>query len=399
MSPHHHTSIVVAGHVCLDINPSFHQELRDNPMQLFSPGRLNIVDAAVLSTGGTVSNTGLALTRMGLPTRLVGKVGDDGFGDLIRARFAEYGAESSMCIAPGEASSYSVVLAVPGIDRIFFHCPGCNDTFLPEDISDDVLKDARWFHFGYPPLMQRFYEDGGTRLASLMARAQNAGAATSLDMAYPDPDSPAGKVDWKTILAKTLPHVDLFMPSVEEVLIMLDKPLFETRRHEFAGKDLAESLPMADITRLADMLLEMGCGNVLLKCGIRGLFLQTGSKERLASIPGTPLDPTSWSARQLWHAPFDAKVVNATGSGDCAIAGFLAAVNKGETPEMALRISSVAGWRNIQTPDTLSGITEYASLRSDAETLTAVLKPTLTDAWKKSTQPGLWTGPHDHTQA
>jgi len=39
--------------------------------------------AATVSTGGAVSNTGIALHRLGVPTRLMGKVGDDILGRAI----------------------------------------------------------------------------------------------------------------------------------------------------------------------------------------------------------------------------------------------------------------------------------------------------------------------------
>ena len=50
--------VVVAGHICLDIIPTIPHERIE-----FEPGRLLQVGPAVLSTGGAVSNTGLALHR------------------------------------------------------------------------------------------------------------------------------------------------------------------------------------------------------------------------------------------------------------------------------------------------------------------------------------------------
>ena len=74
--------IVVAGHICLDIIPTITTPARDFTA-LLKPGALLEVGQATLCTGGPVSNTGLALHRLGVPTRLVGKVGDDLFGELL----------------------------------------------------------------------------------------------------------------------------------------------------------------------------------------------------------------------------------------------------------------------------------------------------------------------------
>jgi len=77
--------VAVAGHICLDIIPSFGSEER-NFGDLFTPGRLVEVGPAVVSTGGAVSNTGLALRHLGVPTVMIGKVGRDFLGDMLFER-------------------------------------------------------------------------------------------------------------------------------------------------------------------------------------------------------------------------------------------------------------------------------------------------------------------------
>ena len=66
--------VVVAGHVCLDVIP-----VLSGPAGL-EPGRLLEIGPAEMSTGGAVPNIGLSLHRLGVPVRLMGKVGDDLFG-------------------------------------------------------------------------------------------------------------------------------------------------------------------------------------------------------------------------------------------------------------------------------------------------------------------------------
>ncbi len=46
-------------------------------------GKLQLVDAMELHTGGCASNTGYALSKLGISTGLMGKVGTDGFGDFV----------------------------------------------------------------------------------------------------------------------------------------------------------------------------------------------------------------------------------------------------------------------------------------------------------------------------
>src|SRR5512137_1574167 len=88
MSVSHNT--VVAGHLCLDIIPKWSSTAQDKFETVFLPGRLLQVGPATLSTGGPVSNTGLALHKLGIPTQLMGKVGDDLFGQAVTQLVSVY---------------------------------------------------------------------------------------------------------------------------------------------------------------------------------------------------------------------------------------------------------------------------------------------------------------------
>ena len=76
-------SILVAGHICLDIIPSL-DGIEGGVDGIFIPGHLFILPPAVISTGGCVPNTGCALSKLGITTKLVGKIGDDIFGHAIK---------------------------------------------------------------------------------------------------------------------------------------------------------------------------------------------------------------------------------------------------------------------------------------------------------------------------
>ena len=161
--------VVVAGHICLDIIPRFTTDAGHSVTDYLAPGRLSEVGPVALSTGGAVSNTGLNLKRLGVDTRLMGKVGDDLFGRAILDVVGGFGPElaEGMSIIPGETSSYTVVINPPHVDRIFLHCPGANHTFGAVDVRYDLLSQAKVFHLGYPPLLGRMYADGGAEMTEL----------------------------------------------------------------------------------------------------------------------------------------------------------------------------------------------------------------------------------------
>lgn len=341
--------VVVAGHICLDIIPEIPPSA--GPLD---PGKLLEVGPAVLSTGGAVSNVGIALHKLGLSVRLVGKVGGDALGQIVLDILESEGEGLSkgMAVAPGEATSYSIVVSRPGQDRTFLHFPGANDTFAAADVPDEALEGALIFHFGYPPIMRRFYEDGGEQLRTLLSRARERGLVTSLDMSLPDPNSDAGHADWDALLARALPTTDLFLPSIEELSFML-------RRSVSVSLSEDSQPDLATIEALADRCLQFGAKVVALKCGVKGIYLRTADSDPLFGLE-------SWRSRQMWMPTWDVPVMGTTGSGDATVAGFLSCLALG--PEAALRGASLVGALCVQKADAVSGI---VSLTEENEMMTA----------------------------
>ncbi|HSB03325.1 MAG TPA: carbohydrate kinase family protein, partial [Anaerolineales bacterium] len=214
---------IVAGHVCLDIIPDLTAHAPGQFEVAFQPGRLIQSGPATFATGGAVSNTGLALHLLGIQTCLIARVGNDQLGNILRQNINGRGAGlgENLVHSPESSTSYSIVINPPGRDRTFLHHSGANDDFLAQDVSEQALQEARLFHFGYPPLMANMYARDGEQLVTLFQRVKSRGLTTSLDMAYPDPESAAGRANWRVILQKVLPYVDIFVPSLNEISYML----------------------------------------------------------------------------------------------------------------------------------------------------------------------------------
>lgn len=344
---------LVAGHICLDIIPELGSQVA------FEPGRLIEAGPAVLSTGGAVSNTGLTLSRLGVETRLLGKIGRGPFGDVIRRVLDSYGEGlgDSMVVVDGEATSYTIVVNMSGQDRMFLHCPGCNNTFVADDVSEETLREVRLMHFGYPPLMARMFENDGEQLEALFRRAKEAGCTTSLDMSLPDAEAPSGKADWAEILRRVLPYVDVFVPSIEELLFMLERPTFETIRGA-----VYSTLPGSVFRRLADKALGLGAQIVGIKAGSRGLYLKTQTE--LRALGRGFLASDAWRGRELWAPCFKVDLSGTTGAGDATIGGFLMAVLRGMQPEEALTAGVAAGACCCEMPDAVSGVRSWEETRA-----------------------------------
>ncbi len=386
--------IVVCGHICLDVIPTF---IGEAPWEkILTPGTLSIMGPAVISGGGAVSNTGLALHRLGASTRLLGKVGDDALGRVLLGLLSSYdpALAEGMLVSAEAPTSYTIVLSPPGVDRLFLHCPGANDTFRAEDVPYAELAGTRIFHFGYPPLMRRMFADGGEELEALFRQARAQGPLTSLDLSQPDPVSEAGQARWEEILARVLPHVDLFLPSLDEVLFMLDRERFLRLR---AKGEVAPQAPGELLSELAGRFLEMGARVVLLKLGDQGAYLRTAADpERLAPLAASGADLAAWSGRELLAPCFEVNLVGATGSGDCTVAGFLAGLLHGLGPEEVMTTAVAVGACNVEAADATSGVASWDQVRARvaAGWPRRAVQMAL-PGWEWSEARGLWRGPRD----
>ena len=361
---------IVAGHICLDITPVIPGSEKNSLSELLSPGKLVETKEAKVSLGGAVANTGLAMQYFGVDVKLMGKTGEDAFGDLIFKKLKEHGAETGLIRSKEENTSYTVVLAVPGIDRIFLHCPGANNAYYAKDIPEEALKEASLFHFGYPPLMRSVYRNDGEELLQILKKARTAGCATSLDLAALDPDSESGRADWKKILERTLPFTDFFVPSVEEVCYMLDRDRFLEWKERGKEEDVTDLLdPDKDIRPVGDLCMKLGCRVLLLKCGAKGLYYRTASKEALEEIsPRLSLDCQAWAGREGFERAFRPdRILSATGAGDVSIAAFLTSVLSQNTPEESVSLAAAAGACCVSSYDALSALVPLSEMKKRIE--------------------------------
>lgn len=384
--------VIVAGHVCLDIIPQAVPQTHSLDAAL-EPGTLHAIGPAVLAAGGAVANTGLALDRLGLSVRLMGKVGRDQVGSTVRQLLAHRAPEAAegMLIDPSGTTSYSIVFSQPGVDRTFWHHSGANDTFAARDVATTWLDRVRLFHFGYPPLMRLMYSDGGRELATMLRTARERGCTTSLDMALPDPSSDASHVDWSAVLERALPHTDIFAPSLDELLVLLRR---ETR----------QSSPMSPTERphpelladLAGQCLRMGARVVMIKLGASGAYVRTAGYQAISRMGrATPRCAGRWADRELWASCFDADVVGTTGAGDTTVAGFLAGLLRGQDLEGALTSAVAVGACSVEASDALSGIRSWDTTQARIAAGWRRLPLELPTPWRRDARTGLWKGPSD----
>ncbi len=296
------------------------------PVSGYPPrGELLLVESVRPYLGGCAANTGVGLQTLGIETRVLGRVGRDGFGDFVRQELQRHNVQIDVQTDAAAPTSATLVAVAPDGERSFLHCTGANATAAPPDFEPALRtaceEGARLLHIAGHGLMPRL---DGAGCAQLLRQARARGLLTSLDTAgTPGPQ-------WCENLRLALPHLDYFVPSLNEA------------RHLFPGIDSPQVL--------AARLLEAGVGCVALKMGERGSFVTDGRESVVA-------------------APFEVRAIDATGAGDAFAAGFLCGVLKGLSLAMcaalgnacgalcATQMGTVAGFRSLEA--TLGFIGEH----------------------------------------
>lgn len=354
--------IVVAGHLCVDITPKFlMKEAVKDVREVFKPGSLLNVGAASNNVGGVVANTGLALKKFGSDVVLIGKIAEDSFGQIIKNTFKEYGCAEYLINAENESTSYTMVIAPKGIDRMFLHHMGTNATFSYEDLDFELIAKADHFHFGYPPLMRNMYLNNAEETIKILKKVKSLGLTTSLDMAAVDEGTEVGEQDWTEVVKNVVPYVDFFVPSIEELGYMMDKNLYHEWNERADGQDVTTVLDLEkDVKPLADQLMEWGAKCVLIKCGAAGMYLHTAPADIMETI-----DPQfkEWDSLSIFEKSYVPDcILSGTGAGDTSIAAFLKASLEGYPVERCLQLATGTGASCITAYDALSGLLSFEEL-------------------------------------
>lgn len=349
--------IVVAGHICLDMFPDLGGLA---PGALEAHGRLFQIGGLRVTTGGLVANVGVALHRLGVSVRLLTTVGDDLAGIFTLEVLRRVSPELARCIRVREQtdSSYTLVLARPGGDRLFLHFPGPNADFTANDLDFARVEGARWFHFGYPPLLPHTFAENGAMLIEIMREGRAAGAVTSLDFTLPDPATPSGMADWPRILQRVLPDVDVFVPSLEEAVYLLRRDWYMEWKGSVATHT---SRPLLDL--IAAELLAMGPAIVGIKLGDQGVILYGSGIERLSRLAGQLPSVEHWADQIIEQPAFVVKVSGTTGAGDAAYAGLIMALLEGIAPADAARQFCAVGAAAVESSAGVSGLPHISELR------------------------------------
>ena len=124
---------------------------------------------------------------------------------------------------------------------------------------------------------------------------------------------------------------------------------------------VSKHINKAYLRELIDELLAMGTAISGIKLGAYGMYVHTtNDRVRLSRLHRLGVTASMWHNLELWHPAFDVKVVGTTGAGDCAYAGFLAALWSDLSPIEIVRFACAVGACNVEAHDAISSILSWS---------------------------------------
>lgn len=317
-------SIAVAGTIVVDTI----KEIDFYP----SKGMLANILSVSKFTGGCVCNTlaDLSLLDGNLKLYALGRVGDDDNGKFVKSSLRGYGINVDGIVVNGVTGFTDVMNVAKSGERTFFHSRGANDDFCIEDVDFKSLSGCSLLHAGYISLMKKLDEPfgEGTRLSSLLKRAQSFGVKTSVDVA----SSSDGDYASKAISALKYCNYAV-MNEIEACAIAGVHPRVN-------GVLSAEN-----ICKALKFLIDCGVSDCAVIHAPEGGFAMDAKG-------------TLYKAGSLVLP--DGFIKGSVGAGDAFCAGVLYAVTVKNMPiDQALDFASVVGASNLSRADACSGVKDY----------------------------------------
>lgn len=104
-----------------------------------------------VNPGGAVCNVLAMLEKLGKKTAYIGKVGQDMFGTQLKEAVEEVGIDTrNLIMDPVYHTTLAFVHTYPDGDRdfSFYRDPGADMMLTKEEVSEELIRDSRIFHFG-----------------------------------------------------------------------------------------------------------------------------------------------------------------------------------------------------------------------------------------------------------
>src|SRR5260221_12898544 len=246
--------------------------------------------------GGKGLNQAVAAARLGVPTAMMGAVGDDAFAHSLRGFLADNDIDSSGVREIGGPATGVAIIEIVRKDNAITVASGANLHFRRAMVRQQPGPGEVWVAQFETPI-------GETQ--AILKRARSAGARTVLN------------------LAPFLPYPGRLMKHAD-VAVLNEIELSQATRTTLRAASSSRQVAAA-----CEKLRGQGARAVVATLGARGAVVVTA--DGMTAI-----------------AAFKAKVVDTTGAGDCFVGALAARMAKGITLVEAARYASAAAACSVE---------------------------------------------------
>jgi len=273
-----------------------------------------IIQKIHMCPAGTAAAPAVIAARQGLDTTLIGAVGKDDFGRYLLDKLGLEGVDVSLMQEREDMPTAATMLPINSRgERPNWHMPGAFLLLEPTEEVNERIAAADHIHWGGIGLLFNF---DGEVAAGIMAEARANGATITADLIAPGDHTP-------DCVKAVTPHLDWFMPSIDEALML-------------SGTD--------NVQAAAQFFMDQGAAGCVIKCGGDGAYIasQDGISEQVPVIA-------------------DVKVVDTSGCGDSFCAGFNVGLANGFDPVTACRFAAATAAQVASGVGSNAGVVDFAT--------------------------------------
>lgn len=204
--------------------------------------------------GGSCLNVAVGLGRLGVPTALLARVSDDGFGRLLRRHLAGSAVQDTLLVPSTDQTGLGVADIDGGVAGYRFYNAGTADRgLLPEHLDGLALPPGAALHVGSVALA---YEPQSATLTGLL-RAESGRRLITLD---------------PNVRPSVIADRDHYLEQLTGWVSLSDVV-------KVSDEDLAWLHPGEPVEAVAERWLEAGAALVLVTSGAAGAWARTAAHE------------------------------------------------------------------------------------------------------------------------
>jgi len=258
-------------------------------------GGEGVTDRAEIHLGGSATNTAVLLARSGFKTYLLGRIGEDPFGEYALMLLSSTGIDISLVQRDRSLTTGIMFIVVtPDGERTIFGQRGANVNLEPISLKDATLANLSWVHVSGYSFLQ---EPQRSTAMKILEEASALGISTSLDVGI------CAAFRAREEIEKALRYVKVLLLSTEEARAL-------------TGQENPDSA--------IEYAQSRGVRKVAVKLGDKGCLVS--DEQNAYRIPAFPV-----------------KVVDTTGAGDAFNAGFILGELSGKSIEESGKMGNLFG--------------------------------------------------------